>query len=332
MRSRVWVPAGIFAAAALLSASYAADPLPKDTLAGCAVSAPNAKFGISGGTTAGAGVGQITGSFSSPVGCAFGLQVDGALTSAGATASGGVAAHLFRRDPSVGLLGITTSYENGNGVGTLRVGPELEAYFGAISVEGWAGYASASSGPQDWFAAVNAAIYPTDDLRLSAGWRHSFGTDVGVARAEYQPPHSDAGVFVEGRAGAQNYSSVKVGMEFHLGAPGQALIARHRTSDPQSWLFDLLAAKVNSGTGPGPLGCAANPTTLCDDHDRSTTDTCNIATGVCSNVRAVCGNGIVEPPEVCDGPVEGLDMFLGLQLSCRGRADASPLVSRVLCA
>ncbi len=304
MRSRVWLPAGIFAAAALLSASYAADTLPKDTLGGCAVSAPNAKVGISGGTTAGNGNGQITGSFSSPVGCAFGLQVDGALTSAGTAASGGIAAHLFRRDPSVGLFGITTSYENGNGVGTFRVGPEFEAYLGAFSLEGWAGYASASSGPQDWFAAVNAAIYPTEDLRLSAGWRHSFGTDVGVARAEYQPPHSDAGVFVEGSAGAQNYSSVKVGMEFHLGAPDQALIARHRTSDPQNWLFELLAAKVNSGTSSGPQGCAVDPVRLCDDGKRATIDTCDIATGVCSHVGAVCGNGIVEPPEVCDGSAE----------------------------
>ena len=295
-RVRVWFVA--IAAAAVFSASNAADLNNESLLAGCAVSAPNAKISAAGvylNNTTGNAYGEIAGSVSAPLGCAFGAQIDGALSHIGGPLSGGAAAHLFYRNPDSGLLGVTGSYEPTGGVGTTRVGPELEAYLGSLSLEGWAGYAFTDSGAQDWFAAADAAIYPTDNLRLSAGWRHSFGTDVGVGRAELQIPDTSVSLFAEGQVGTQNYSSIKAGINVYLGAPKKPLIARHRSDDPRNRLFELLAAQVTGSSGGGGGATCAN------DAECPTGSVCNVGTGTCTGGEgAICGNGVVEAPEACD--------------------------------
>ncbi|MEJ0013517.1 MAG: hypothetical protein WDM94_13030 [Bauldia sp.] len=302
----------MLAAAALFSASYAADPLPKDTLAGCAVSAPNGKLGGAAGTannvngdTGRTDFAQLTGSYSVPLGCAFGLQADGSLTSSGGGTWGGVAAHLFYRDPAKYLLGASASYEAGHGTGQIfRIGPEVELYINNVNIEAWAGWASMAGGPSDWFAAVDAALYPTENLRLSAGWRHSFRTDVAVGRAELQvDDDKPVSVFAEGRVGAGGYSVVKGGVNVYFGDTGKTLLQRRRTGYPQNWLFDLLAAKAN-GSGSSSTGGG----TCVDDRNCTTGEHC--ISGTCTPPTPVtegyCGDGVPDEGEQCDeGPDNG---------------------------
>ncbi len=320
MRTRVWLPAGIFAAAVAFSASYAAGPVPDDTVAGCAVAAPNGKLGGAAGAAnningiSSTNFGQLTGSVSAPVGCAFGVQIDGAVTTTGGGMWGGVEGHFFYRDPQKFLLGVTGSYESGIGLGNVyRLGPELEIYVNNVNLEAWAGWATTVGGPSDWFAAIDAAVYPTENFRLSGGWRHSFGTDVAVARGEVQLSDTKpVSVFAEGRVGAGGYSVIKGGVNVYFGDTGKTLLQRRRTADPQNWLFDLLAAKANGSSGSGQQcetskdcpndeicdsGTCTRPTICRSASDCDPSEYCDEGTCV---PDGFCGDGIVNGEEQCD--------------------------------
>jgi hypothetical protein len=295
-----WVASVLASAAVAVVAfapSLAANSSDDSDVAGCAVSAPNGKFGAYGGganningDTGSTGFGQLTGSYAVPLGCAFGVQADGSVTAASGGVWGGVAAHLFYRDPQKYLLGISGSYEAGHGLGQIyRIGPELELYVNNVNIEAWAGWATTVDGPSDWFAAVDAAIYPDENLRLSGGWRHSFGTDVAVGRVEYQLDNDKpTALFAEGRVGEGGYSLIKGGINVYFGDTGKTLMQRRRTADPQNWLFDLLASQAN-GSGSSDTGAACEidkdcsgdsycndgkcaPIPICDDHNECTSD------------------------------------------------------------
>jgi hypothetical protein len=95
------------------AAPWLPQPLP-------AVDGINAKIdGYGGGSSRINGFYGTNGSLSVPLAQQWGLQIDGGVGSAqgiGASAGG---AHLFWRDPSIGLLGAYGSYLHWNGVDTL---------------------------------------------------------------------------------------------------------------------------------------------------------------------------------------------------------------------
>jgi hypothetical protein len=296
MRSGAWVLLAAAAAAIAISPSRATDLSINPEVAGCAVSAPNGKIGGAGGVanningpTGSTGFGQLTGSYSVPLGCSFGLQADGSVTTASGGTWGGVAAHLFYRDPAKYLLGISGSYEAGHGLGQIyRLGPEVELYINNMNIEAWAGWASTVGGPSDWFAAADAAFYPQDNFRLSAGWRHSFGTDVAVGRAELQVADGEkpVSVFAEGRVGAGGYSLIKGGVNVYFGDTAKSLKDRRRTADPQNWLFDLLAAKANGSSGTEGNSC-------------STQEDCGYNGDVCDDGTCVPGDQYCDDDNDC---------------------------------
>ncbi|MFO1034842.1 MAG: hypothetical protein U1E15_12495 [Hyphomicrobiales bacterium] len=95
----------------------------------CAVSGPNGKVNLEGGAWDGdplsgpafgfdglstQAIFDGVGSFSSPAGCALGLQIDAGAGSFGDATALGAGAHLFTRDPSSYLLGIHGTYESWN--------------------------------------------------------------------------------------------------------------------------------------------------------------------------------------------------------------------------
>jgi hypothetical protein len=308
MRTRFWLPAGILAAAVAFSVSYAAGP--DDSVAGCAVSALNGKLGGAAGAAnningiSSTNFGQLTGSVSAPVGCAFGVQIDGAVTTTGSGTWGGVEGHFFYRDPQKFLLGITGSYETGIGYGNVyRIGPELEVYVNNVNLEAWAGWATTVGGPSDWFAAVDAAVYPTENFRLSGGWRHSFGTDVAVARGEVQLSDTKpVSLFAEGRVGAGGYSVIKGGVNVYFGDTGKTLLQRRRTADPQNWLFDLLAAKANNTPSSSPTnGCTIGsdcPSGVCHSGTCLPPGTC-LTSPDCSEGE-YCDDGVCRVVPTCN--------------------------------
>ena len=214
------------AAAAAMSAAQAAD-LPQDMSGGLpdygaaavpgtlpAVSGVNGKLSAFGGIDGlpninfgkkNAALFGVTGSFSMPLGHAYGLQVDGMVGSGRGAAFYGVGGHLFWRDPAKGLVGVYGSYVNWDaltaapfpfvgvaGADVGKIGAEGAAYLGRFSLEGLAAY---QFGKFDGFAGkALLAYYPTDNFRIDGGIRYMDGPGaMGVVDAEWQP-HSGSGL------------------------------------------------------------------------------------------------------------------------------------------
>src|ERR1700742_519016 len=96
-------------ASAFASPGHTQDAAPRpDALP--AVSGLNGKFSLESGIESSfgdaTGVGLAKGSITMPVGHAFGLQFDADAAAREGDAGGGGTAHLFWRDPAMGLLGL----------------------------------------------------------------------------------------------------------------------------------------------------------------------------------------------------------------------------------
>jgi hypothetical protein len=230
----------------------------------CAVSGPNGKIQVEGGAWDVDGLGsnhQIegVGSFSLPLGCMFGLQVDAGAGSFGDVDALGAGAHLFVRDPNSYLLGVHGAYENWdiNGIGNAdvwRIGAEAELYAGNFSLEGWVGLQDTDFSGSGVFGKLTAAAYITEDWRVAAGVRLADDFAYGAVSTEWQLPNMPLSLTAEGRYGEDDYKAISIGAKFYFGADQKSLINRHREDDPVDGLFDFLGAAggINQGTAPAP--------------------------------------------------------------------------------
>lgn len=244
-------------APAVQAADVADNPL-------CAVSDVNGKVEIIGGYSENDAVSGDAllgglGSLSFPLGCDFGLQLDaGIIDELNQTTYGG-AAHLFTRDPDSYLLGVTGGYFNSGDADIWAVGPEAELYAGPVSIEAWAGYVDLDS-DGDIFAIVDAAIYPTEDLRLSVGATIIGDQEFLRAGMEYQfagPISASLGA----KIGEDDYFAVSAGLSFYFGGSDKSLIRRHREDDPHNRVVDFVGFKKASEAGATGTGTSTGTST-----------------------------------------------------------------------
>lgn len=237
----------------------------------CAVSAVNAKIRAGGGfyedqAVGSDGTGQATLSLSMPLGCDLGLQIDGAYGNLGGSDAGGVAAHLFLRDPTSHLFGAYASYSAVDNFGTtndiFRIGAEGELYLEQFSFEGKIGYENADLGSNDWFTSLTAGFYVTDNVRITAGFRHFLSTDAGVVGVEWQPEGTGIpmSVFAKGQFGSNDFVSVTAGFSFYFGTGDKSLKRRHREDDPDDGILDMLKNVCETIFIPGNPGTDGKPT------------------------------------------------------------------------
>ncbi len=196
------------------------------------------------------GIAGVSGSVTVPLGERFGAQLDGMGASVDGDFIGGVAGHLFWRDPDTGLFGGYGSYvtRDGSGIDTWRLGAEGEIYFGQLSLEAIVGYEDVDSpaGLVDdghVFGIADAAYYITDDFRVAVGYRRLLDMNIGALGMEYQLPSnfvSGASLFAEGRIGEDDYAGAIGGIRFAFGGGDKSLIRRHREDDPRNRLPDDL--------------------------------------------------------------------------------------------
>ena len=95
-----------------------------------------------GGSYSNEGIYGGLGSIAMPLGCEFGVQIDGSAGSFDNRFLGSTAGHLFWRDPTKALLGVYGSYTYWDQVGGVRanhVGPEAELYMGRWTLQGVGG-------------------------------------------------------------------------------------------------------------------------------------------------------------------------------------------------
>lgn len=226
-----------------------------------AVSELNGKLGANGGSFDGKGSGIGFGSVTAPLGHSFGLQLDAGAGSIDSNAYWGTGAHLFWRDPSVGLLGLTYGYQRWNDFdfGFLhnnntavvadafmhRAGLEGEWYLSRFTLSGRGGYQDGTVN-SDGYGQLKLKYYATDDLAVHATADHFGGQNLIRGGVEYRPNLevlSGLSLFAEGGYGSQDYGMGQAGIRLYFGKP-TTLIGRDRRSDPDSLIPDDTNALV----------------------------------------------------------------------------------------
>jgi hypothetical protein len=227
----------------------------------------NAKLAIIGGVAdmddvSSDEIGLVAGSVTVPLGHAYGVQIDGLAGDQGGDFVGGVGGHVFWRDPSVGLFGLTGAYAASDSgsfssstvvttVGVIRtttitsasssdreivrMGGEGEYYFDRVTLGGNAGYQFGTGIEDGFYGIASLRGYLTDDLALavSAHYAEGSGTAVSVG-AEFQPGLDGlAGLtlFADATTGKNDFMQALFGVRYYFGA-AKSLIDRHRRDDP----------------------------------------------------------------------------------------------------
>jgi hypothetical protein len=222
-----------------------------------AVSALNGKISGEGGVTGidghSSGIGMAKGSITAPLGHAFGVQLDGLAGTALNATFGGGTAHLFWRDPSIGLVGPVVSMAAGSGERLGWYGAEAELYAGLFTFGAWGGYhdavenrfgVSAGTG----FYGGSVTLYPLPDLAFSVGAMSEFNRVAGTTTLEFQPDefsHHNVAFYVTGEVADPSIYSVTAGIRIYFGAD-KPLIRRHREDDPMTMWEASYASMVGA--------------------------------------------------------------------------------------
>jgi len=219
-----------------------------------AVSGPNGKLdlGIGADNDAG-GVFRFGGSLSLPLGDAFGFQGDLSVQNYYGTLTTSGALHLFTRDPSSYLMGVTAGVVRSEAATLGAVGAEAELYLDRLSIEAWAGVAQldydeiVAVDKSGVFALGDIAYYPTDDLRLSVGAASVLGYESVNLGAEYQVAGFELpfSLTADARFGEDGDIRATAGLKLYFGGGDKSLIDRHRQDDPRDRGLDLFAAAGN---------------------------------------------------------------------------------------
>ena len=221
--------------AAMAHPAFAAD--------GPAVSQTNFTFDAGGGGIAHKGVGYAGGGVAIPLSHSTGFQLDGSIGDWQGKAFEGVAAHLFWRNPSVGMIGLYGEYLNSDaprlittpvtpGNSTMqRAAVEGELYLDRFSFEARAGVEGGTVGSR-FYDRANIAFYPVDNFRMALGQIEEAGEGVGTFTVEYQPDQkAGASLFAEALE-SHNIVSAFAGVRFYFGAGDKSLMAHAREDDP----------------------------------------------------------------------------------------------------
>ena len=227
-----------------------------------AVSGPNGKMSVEGGSGADDGEGVATGSFALPIGHDFGMQADGSVGAYDDELLGGLALHLFARDPSRYLFGVYGSYHTWDRINIWRAALEGELYIGPVTLEGIAGYESLdvpnfidgqalSLDDNHLFGQADAGYYFTDDFKVYAGYRYINERSFAAAGTEYliRGLEVPVALFARGDFGDELVQNVTGGLRIYLSDdPGKSLIDRHREDDPKDYAptFPTLAPQTTS--------------------------------------------------------------------------------------
>lgn len=241
-----------------------------------AVSEPNAKFSLSGLSLDGRGATVAQGLFTAPLGHSFGVQIDAEGGLVNSEAYAGTGAHLFWRDPNVGLLGVAYSYQNWNNANfgylngvtpiikdlTLhRGGIQAELYLSRFTLSGYGGYQDGTA-REGGFGHLVLKYYATDDLSVNITGDHLAGTNLIRGGAEFRPNFTaipNLAFFAEGGYGSHDFGMAQAGIRYYFGKSTPTLINRDRRSDPIDLFVSspqqLIQDQSTPATPATPAGC-----------------------------------------------------------------------------
>lgn len=244
-----------------------------------AVSQINGKVSFEGGATGALGrssaVGIAQGSLAAPLGHSFGVQVDGLAAISYGSFGGGGAAHLFWRNPQIGLFGPIAALAGFRGATLGWYGAEGEIYAPRFTIGAYGGYQDAGATRllrSGGFYHGRLTVYPIPDLALTVGGGQFAGRALGSGKIEYQPDFAarhNVALFVDCTAGDGSFYRVTGGVRLFFG-PDKTLIRRHREDDPAGIFSITPGIFGNGGNGgvggstAGPTGCAFCDSGCCD--------------------------------------------------------------------
>lgn len=234
-----------------------------------AVSEPNAKVSVQGASLDGRGAGIVSGLFTAPIGHSFGVQIDAQAGLVNSEAYWGTGAHLFWRDPSVGMLGVTYSYQQWSNFNfgwldsntqiikdaTLhRGGVQGELYLSRFTLSGYAGYQDGNV-PEGAYGQLKLGYYATDDLSLHVTGDHFAGYNMIRGGVEYRPNFTalpNLALFAEGGYATHEYGLATAGIRYYFGKSTPTLIHRDRHSDPLDTWSIVPGSQPGNYTRPVP--------------------------------------------------------------------------------
>ncbi len=229
----------------------------------CAVSRQNGKVEGAGGfidnnNNDDGGRVHALGSWTFPIECQYGFQIDAGIGDLAGSTAGGVAGHLFTRDPNSHLLGLYGQWGAVGSQDIWRVGVEAEYYHGNISFEALTGVEDSDRTSTTLFGAFDVAYYANDNLRLSIGYHRFVEVDAVAAGVEWQPQDWHFGrpvsLFVNGGVGDNDYATLYGGLRIYFGDHDKSLIRRHREDDPGAkGIFQLLNESVKKNDPAAPV-------------------------------------------------------------------------------
>ncbi len=197
--------------------------------------------------------GLAVGSITFPIKERFGLQIDAGFGrfDAGSTVgdidSYGIGAHLFTRDPEVGLFGFYAHYLKTDfgplELDSTKFGVEAEWYVNNVTLEGFAGVDHIDSDTNDETYAnldFTAAYYVNDNIRVEAGVLHQFDTTLGSVGFEAALPAFENNTSIYANAEfADGETSARAGIRIYFGGGNKSLKDRHRQDDPKERLVNF---------------------------------------------------------------------------------------------
>ncbi|WP_157066540.1 hypothetical protein [Hyphomicrobium sulfonivorans] len=261
------VLASVLLCALLLPGAATAGELP-------AVSGPNGKLSVEGGTFDDEAAGLALGSFSLPLGHNLGVQFDGAVGNVDGDVLGGGGVHLFTRDPSSYLLGVYGSYHTWDSIDIWRIAAEAELYLGRFTVSALAGYEnidvpSLASGlpvltqdEKSFFGIGDVAYYINDDFKIYGGYRYVAETSLGAAGAEYllRDHGVPVSLFARGDFGNSDFNSITGGVKIYLSDDrNKSLIDRNRRDDPEIYVPVFPKVVTQTAKQQGSNQCVVGP-------------------------------------------------------------------------
>lgn len=244
-------------------ASFASSAVVQASDQGRAVSKLNGKLSVEGGDFDSDNGGLARGSVTTPLGHAFGFQVDGDLGIVDNEVLGGASFHLFTRDPGRYLFGAFGSYHEWNGTNISRIGGEMELYRGRWTLSGIGGWESVdvpttlngltvtNTDDDHFFTELDLSWYPKENLRITGGYHYENEQNLASGSIEYMPrwDATPAAIYANYDFGEDGYSRVVGGLRFYLnGHENKTLIRRQREDDPFGYLpvFPTIVTAANN--------------------------------------------------------------------------------------
>ncbi len=202
--------------------------------------------------------GLFLGSLTAPLTHEFGFQGDTVLGTRDGNDVAGVGGHLFWRDPTTGLVGLTGSYVNINNAhatpdqAVTRFGGEGEFYLDQFTIAVTSGYQNGQNVDDGFYGSAIGYWYANDDLRFNIGATNDpVLNTAAIAGVEYQPRFASLPgmtFFADTTAGENHYTTTQVGLRFYFGGD-KSLKLRNREDDP---IVNLPGDAITSATAQNP--------------------------------------------------------------------------------